>query len=77
MAVTITRDAIDRLASRWPCNGIPDQLDRIVFETDRGDLVDLDFYDRDGKIIDATSIDNYAVLALIEDAEEKSKEGNV
>ena len=75
MAVTITRDAIDSLASRWPCNGIPDQLDRIVFETDRGDLVDLDFYDRDGKIIDVASmddIDNYAVLALIEDAEEKA-----
>lgn len=75
MAVTIMRDAIDSLASRWPCNGIPDQLDRIVFETDRGDLVDLDFYDRNGKIIDVASmddIDNYAVLALIEDAEEKA-----
>ena len=74
MVVTITRDDIYSLASRWPCNGIPDELDRIVFETHRGDLVNLDFYDRDGKLIDVASIDdidNYAVLALIQDAEEK------
>tara|TARA_X000000950_G_scaffold167497_1_gene204574 strand:- start:283 stop:507 length:225 start_codon:yes stop_codon:yes gene_type:complete len=74
MAVTITRDAIDSLASRWPCNGIPDQLDRIVFETDCGDLVALDFYDRDGKIVDVASMDIAAVLALIEDAEEKEED---
>lgn len=76
---TIETSAIDRFRKTWPCHGIDESVEAIVFATYRGDLVEVTYSGTDsetGKEIEfdhdsetVTNIDGGAILALIADAE--------
>ena len=76
---TIETPAIDRFKKVWPCHGIDDAIEAIVFAEDAsGNLVDITYCGTDpetGKEIEfnsdsetVTNIDGGAILALLDDA---------
>jgi hypothetical protein len=75
--IDIEKTAIDRFTDQWPCHGVPKNVDHIMMLTHNGDLVDLDLYDINDKVM---PLDCYqgegggALGALTEDAEENAKQ---
>lgn len=82
---TIETSAIDRFKETWPCHGIDEAVEAIVFAEDcDGNLVDLDYIGTDpdtGEEIyfysDSEVVRNFdqgAIPALLEDAKNSCKE---
>lgn len=77
--ITIETSAIDRFKKTWPCHGIDEVVEVIVFASDcDGNLVDITYCGTDptGKEIEfdsysvtVTDIDGGAILALLDDAQ--------
>ena len=74
--IGIEKSAIDRFTDQWPCHGIPQNVNHIMVASHNGDLVDLELYDINDKVI---PLDCYqgegggALSALTKDAEENAK----
>ena len=76
---TIETSALARFRKTWPCHGIDERIEAIIFATYRGDLVEITYSGTDpktGKEIefdhDSETVRNIAgraILALIDDAE--------
>lgn len=83
--ITIETSAIDRFKKTWPCHGIDEAVEAIVFAEDsEGNLVDLSYIGTNpdtGQEIEFYSdstvvmnIDQGAIPALLEDAKNSCKE---
>ena len=68
---TLRYDQISLFKRSWPCHGLPDELDRIVVETDGiGDVVDIEAYvHKDGEEhpVEWREFDGAAFSALVQD----------
>jgi phosphoribosyl-dephospho-CoA transferase len=67
MRITIRRAAIDAFKAQWPCHGFPASLDRIELAFEQGDLVDIDCFTRNGRMLDRHAFDGEALNALTSD----------
>lgn len=57
--------AIQLFKATWPCHGLPDNLDSLVFEFEpNGSLVDIEATSDTGQLLDSTTFDGPALLAL-------------
>ena len=71
--ITIEKSAIDRFCKSWPCHGLPENLDLIVFATNDGNLIDLELCDAQENVITSTDYDGSgAMAALLAAAEENA-----
>ena len=71
--ITIKKSAIDRFCKSWPCHGLPENLDLIVFATNDGDLIDLELCDAQDNVITSTDYDGSGAMpALLADAEKNA-----
>jgi hypothetical protein len=67
----VSREELDTFKSQWPCHGLPDDLETVTFDFDRGDLVDIEARDERGAWVDTSLCDGPALVALSQDAQTK------
>lgn len=67
----LSREELDAFKARWPCHGLPDNLETLTFDFDCGDLVDIDARDDHGRWLDSAEFDGLSLVALSEDAQAK------
>jgi hypothetical protein len=67
----LSREELDAFKRQWPCHGLLDNLETLTFDFDRGDLVDIDARDDDGRWLDSSEFDGPALVALSHDAQAK------
>ena len=74
--IDINSETLTHFKSAWPCNGIPDSVERItvMMEASSGDLIDYELYDADNnQMANEYFFDHYpdageALSALFDDA---------
>jgi len=67
---TLRYDAIEAFKHSWPCHGLPDNLHSLSCDfASNGDLVDIEAYDSDGRLLDTHDFDGPALLALTQDCQ--------
>ena len=67
MRIVINLNQIKAFESTWPCHGFPDNLHHIHLDFEQGDLVDIDCYSRNGRVLNREVFDGPALNALVND----------
>jgi hypothetical protein len=64
--ITIKPEALDTFKNKWPCHGIPDEVEHIVvmMDANTGDLIDYDLCDETDNVINLEDTDTAAGVAL-------------
>lgn len=71
----IDKEMIRDLQSRWPCNGLSNRVNYMQFELDDGDLVDLDYFDKNFKRLTEDLVgdpDVHFINALIDETKQEA-----
>lgn len=69
---TLRYDSIEAFKRSWPCHGLPDNLHSVSAEfATNGDLIDLEAYDDNEKLLDTHDFDGPALKALVDDCQIK------